>query len=166
MSLWEELDIDAPEVVEEICEEKEQSLTPFDFANSISYSKENLFADNDKAEKQYNSYIVNRALSFSPDIVLYANEMNVNNHLPKQVQFDFLRFTVRKKKRYDTWIKAEKEEENLKTVKEYYNYSNEKAKYALTILMPDQIDELKSRMFKGGMSEKRRKKKETIDIDG
>jgi hypothetical protein len=40
--------------------------------------------------------------------------------------------------------------ENLELIKEYYGYSNEKAKSVLSLLNDDQINELKMRIYKGG----------------
>lgn len=163
MSLCELLGIDEPvEVVEEPVQ-KAQKLTPFDFVNAISYGKDDLFNEHDDAEKAYNAYVVNRALSFSPDMVLFANEMNMYPHTPARMQFEFLKSSIRKKKRYDKWVKAEKESEDIAVIKEYYGYSNEKAKQALLMLAPHEIDELKTRMFKGGIvgKQKKSRKKET-----
>ena len=55
--------------------------TPFDFVNQIHHGKKDLIAEDPTAEKDYNAFIVNRALSFGHDTALFANEMNVNNHL-------------------------------------------------------------------------------------
>ena len=94
-------------------------------------------------------FIVNRSLSYFNDTVLYANEMNVNHHIDNRLQFDFFINTIRKKKRFSKWMKAE-EEDNIKVVKEYYGYSNEKARQALTILSNEQIEKLKAKVYKGG----------------
>lgn len=122
--------------------------TPFDFLKSINQSKEDIMVD-DIEEKAYKSYFVNRSLSYFPDTVLLANEMNIHHHLDNRLQFDFLLNTVRAGKRFAKWVKAETPE-HLEVVKEYYGYSDEKAKVALTLLSDNQIEELKQRVFKGG----------------
>ena len=122
--------------------------SPFDFVNSISETKQNIMKD-DLDEKSYEAYMVNRALSQFADTILFANEMNRNHHLDKKLQYSFLLNTIRKGKRRSKWAKAELPE-NLEVVKEYYGYSNEKAKVALTLLDNDQIIELKLRVYKGG----------------
>ena len=63
--------------------------TPFDYVKAISYTKEDMIVD-DITEKDYNPFIVNRALSMGIDTVLQANEMNQRHHLSKKLQFDFL----------------------------------------------------------------------------
>ena len=40
--------------------------------------------------------------------------------------------------------------DDLEYVKEYYGYSNEKAKQALSILTKEQIEHIKKSLFKGG----------------
>lgn len=128
--------------------EKKKAISPFDFANSINHSKDNLIVD-DWSEKQYNAFIVNKAMSYGPDTVIAANEMNARPHLASKMQYDFLLNVVRPKKRYNKWLKPEKEE-RLEIIKEYYGYSNTKAQEALRLLSEKDLDVLKQRMFKGG----------------
>lgn len=124
------------------------SLSPFDFLNDINYDKKNIMVD-DIAEKQYSSFMVNRGLSYFNDTVLMANEMNINHHLDNRLQFDFFINIVRKKRRFSKWNKPETISD-VEVVKEYYGYSNEKARQVLTLLTSKQIDELKKKVYKGG----------------
>jgi len=103
----------------------------------------------DVAEKAYTSFMVNRGLSYFPDTILFANEMNVHHHIDHRLQFDFFINIIKKKKRFSKWAKPINIE-NLELIKEYYGYSNEKAKSVLPLLNGEQINELKIRMYKGG----------------
>ena len=123
-------------------------MSPFDFINAINYSKKDIMID-DLDEKEYNSFIVNRSLSNFSDTVLYANEMNVNHHLDARLQFDFFINIVKKRKRFSKWNKAT-EIENLEIIKEYYGYSDDKAKSIYNLLNHEQIEQLKKRIYKGG----------------
>ena len=123
-------------------------MNPFEYLNAINSTKQDIMVD-DVAEKQYNAFMVNRGLSYFYDTALLANEMNKRAHLDNRLQFDFFINTIRKKKRFSKWMKAE-EEDNIKVVKEYYGYSNEKARQALTILSNEQIEKLKAKVYKGG----------------
>ena len=134
--------------VEEEKAYKTPSISPFDFVNAIHFSKDQMIVD-DWSEKQYNPFIVNRSLSFGPDTIIPANEMNSRPHLRKRMQFDFLCNIVRAKKRYNKWIKAEKLED-LSLVQDYYKYSSTKALEALKLLTPDQLKSIRKRMFTGG----------------
>ena len=127
---------------------KQPAISPFDFINAINYTKNDLIVD-DWSEKQYIPYIVNRGLSYGPDTVISANEMNSRPHLDKKLQFHFLINTVRPRKRYNKWIKAEKIEA-IDVVKTYYGYSTDKARQALSILTQKQLDYLKQKLKKGG----------------
>jgi hypothetical protein len=121
---------------------------PFDYVNSINISKKDIMTD-DISEKAYPAFMVNRALSYFNDTVLYANEMNVNHHLDNILQYHFLINIVRKKKRFSKWLKPQ-EVNNLELIKEYYGYSNEKAKSVLSLFNNEQIELLKQRIYKGG----------------
>ena len=123
-------------------------MNPFEFINSINTTKQNIMVD-DITEKAYNPFIVNRSLSYFKDTVLFANEMNINHHIDNRLQFDFFINIVRKKKRFSKFMKPETVSD-VEAVKEYYGYSNEKAKSALTLLTSDQINELKKKVYKGG----------------
>jgi hypothetical protein len=123
-------------------------MSPFEFVNAICDSKQNLIVD-DISEKSYNPFMVNRSLSYHYDTVLLASEMNQRAFLDKKLQFDFLINTVRKKKRFAKWAKPESSDD-LEVVKEYYGYSNEKARQVLPLLNSDQMGQLKQRIFKGG----------------
>jgi len=123
-------------------------MNPFEYLKAINETKKDIMVD-DIAEKEYNPFIINRGLSFFKDTILYANEMNRYHHLDHRVQFDFFINIIRKKKRWSKWIKAE-EVSNLKLIKEYYGYSNEKAKSALSLMSNEQIEQIKQRIYKGG----------------
>ena len=118
-----------------------------DWLNSINHTKEYIMEDGN--EKEYSPYIINRCLSSFIDTIMYANEMNKYNFLPKKLQYDFFINIIRKKKRFSPWLKQEKIKD-LEIVKSYYGYSNEKAKQALNILTKTQLDFIKSKLETGG----------------
>jgi len=123
-------------------------MNPYEYVKAINDTKQNIMVD-DITEKAYNAFMVNRSLSYFNDTVLMANEMNLNAHLDNRLQFDFYINIVRKKKRFSKWIKPETVSD-VEVVKEYYGYSNEKARQILTLLTSDQINELKKKVYKGG----------------
>ena len=124
-------------------------MSPFDFINQINHGKTNLIDEKPELEKEYKPFIINRGLSFNHDTVLYANEMNFHNHADSKLQFDFFLNSIRPKKRFSKWLRSSKIK-NLEYVKEYYGYSNEKAKQALEILNNDQLEEIKTIISRGG----------------
>ncbi len=125
-------------------------MSPFDFVNQINYGKKNLIDENPELERQYKQFIINRALSFNYDTVLYANEMNVKNHVDSKLQFDFFLNTIRPKKRYGKWLKRENNG-ILELIKEYYKCSYAKARDYITLLDDSQLDIIKQRLETGGL---------------
>ena len=123
-------------------------MNPFDYVTAINHGKQDIM-DDDLKEKAYNSVLTNRSLSYFPDTVAAANVMNQFHHLDNKLQFHFLLNIVRKRKRFSKWEKQETFDD-VEAVKEYYGYSNEKARSALSLLSPDQINEIKTRIYKGG----------------
>ena len=123
-------------------------MNPFEYANAINYTKRNIMVD-DIAEKAYLPYMINRQLSYFPDTVLAANEMNRHHHVDNRLQFDFFINIIRKRKRFSKWFKPE-QISDLETIKSYYGYSNEKARQVLHLLSTEQINELKNKVAKGG----------------
>ena len=123
-------------------------LTPFSYLNEINSSKKDIMVD-DIAEGQYVPFVINRTLSYFQDTVLIANEMNKHHHLDNRLQFDFLKGIVRKRKRFTKWAKPDTDAD-LAVIKEYYGYSVTDATQALSLLSPEQISELKSKLYKGG----------------
>lgn len=122
----------------------------FDYLNAINSTKEDLFKTEPQAEKEYKPYIINRGLSYFHDTVVQANTMNQHHSIPNEWQFAFLLNSVTKKKRFSKWHKAEDATESLKLVQEYYGYSSEKAKDALSVLSDEQLNEIKQKLNKGG----------------
>lgn len=120
-------------------------MNPFDYVNSINYTKKDVMMD----EKTYNSFMVNRSLSYFPDTVIFANEMNRYHHTDPRLQYSFLINTIRKRKRFSKWAKPEVEND-IEVVKEYYGYSNEKARQVLPLISPSQMETIKKKVNKGG----------------
>ena len=115
-----------------------------DWLNSINFTKDNLIEDDPEAIKSYPPYIVNRCLSGHLDTILFANEMNMYSNLDKDLQYSFLLYTLRKRKRFSPWLKKE-QIENLDLVKKHYGYSNEKARIAVNLLTKTQIEHIRNK---------------------
>ena len=121
-----------------------------EYLNAINSTKEKLMDSEDEMwEKKYPAYIVNKCVAPFQDTIFLVNEMNMNHHIDNKLQFDFLLNTLRTRKRFTPWAKASKNK-NLDIIKEYYGYSNEKAKSALSILNDEQIKTIMNSLNKGG----------------
>ena len=126
----------------------EVQMKPFEYLNSINYSKADIMID-DITENAYNSFMINRSLSYFPDTVGLANVMNQYHHTDKKLQYHFLINIIRKRKRFSKWFKPD-QISDIEAIKEYYGYSNEKAKQVFSLLSPEQITIIKKKVSKGG----------------
>ena len=100
--------------------------------------------------KDYKPFVVNRALSYHLDCILYVNELNRVPGIDKDMQYSYLLNTIRPMKRkFQPWQKSEVNKD-IECVKTYFGYSNQKAKEALRILNDEQIAEIKRKTDKGG----------------
>ena len=121
-----------------------------DYLNSINFTKKDLMKSEDKDwVKKYPAFIVNKILSGFQDTIMLVNEVNRNHFLDKDMQYSFLLNSIRSKKRFSPFLRANKLKD-IDLVKEYYGYSNEKAKTVLDILAKDQLKLIKEKLYKGG----------------
>jgi hypothetical protein len=121
-------------------------LNPFELIKSISSTKKDILEN----EKDYNAFMVNRGLSYFPDTVIYANEMNKFHHLDSRLQYHFLINTIRKRNRFSKWNKSI-ESDNISAIKQYYGYSNEKARDVLPLLSNENLKTIRGRIQHGGI---------------
>lgn len=124
-------------------------MNPFDFLNTINKTKVNLIDENPDNEQNYNAFVVNRSLSYFPDTVFMSNEMNRLHHVDSKMQYDFLINIVRTKKRFSKWDKPE-QRADLDCIKEYFGYSESKAKQVIGLLTEAQIRTIKEKVSRGG----------------
>ena len=128
-------------------------MSPFEFVKAIN-NKQDIIRD-DLDEKSYLPYLINHSFSYFSDTVLLANGMNANHHIDNKLQNDFFINTIRKNpKRFSKWNKV-KHDGDFEAVKEYYGYSNEKTRSALSLLSAEQINIIKQKVDHGGRKGKR-----------
>mgnify|MGYP003126729108 CR=1 FL=1 len=138
-----------PEVEEEEVYNRKTEL--FDFLNNITHKKINIMDIDNEIEKDYVPYVINKFLSQHIDTIEDADTMNSMSHLPNKLQFDYLINSIRKKfRRAEKWLKSETDLD-ISAVKEYYNYSNQKARDAIRILTAEEISYIKKKIYKGGL---------------
>ena len=114
---------------------------------SISSNKELAWPEIDGL---YEPYLINKALSYFPDTVLYADMMNRFFEIPKKAQYSYLINSIRPKKRFSKWAKKDKENPDFIAVQEYFQYNNKKTEEILKFLSPDQINNIKKELEIGG----------------
>jgi len=121
-----------------------------EYLKAINQSKEQLMdSDDEMWEKKYSPYIINRCIYPFTDTILLVNEMNIYNGLDSKLQFQFLLNSIRTRKRFAPWLKTSKIN-NLETIKEYFGYSDQRAKEVLNVLTDEDISYMKTKLDKGG----------------
>ena len=121
-----------------------------EYLNAINFTKKNVMDSEDRMwVKKYPAFIVNKILSGFSDTIMLVNEMNRNHFLDKDMQFQFLLNSIRSRKRFSPFLRANKLKD-IECVKEYYGYNNEKAKTALDILTKKQLKLIKEKLYKSG----------------
>jgi len=128
----------------------------FDFINDLSQNKKDLLTEEN--EREYSAYMINRFLSMNITTIMYVNEMNMNGHLPKRMQYDYYLNSIKKQKRYFKYIKH-KRQDDIDVIKEYHGYSEARAKEVLPIFTDEDIQYMKDRLNKGGVKNGKQKTK-------
>ena len=123
----------------------------FEYLNAITYKKKDIIGDDPIAEKFYEPYKINKALSQNRDCILYVNEMNFRPSTDKKLQFDYFINNIRKRfRKAEKWLTPESLND-IDCVKEYFKYSDEKARQALNILSDGDLVVIKETIQKGGL---------------
>lgn len=120
-----------------------------DFLKAINKTKEPLMDEDPFAEKEYVPFVITRTLSYFPDTIFHANEMNFRSWTDKKLHFDYLRSAIRPRSRFTKWEKQEKNDK-IDTIKAYYGYNDQRAREVVDILSDEDVMYMKSRMNKGG----------------
>jgi hypothetical protein len=124
-----------------------EKFTLIDYLNNINEKKGGVLQSPEL--KDYQPYIINRALSQQRDLIYLANEMNALNNVDKDMHYAFLYYGVPKKRRYGKWAKNEDDKESIRIIQEYYGYSYQRAKEVLPLLI-NKMAEIKKKLEKGG----------------
>lgn len=120
-----------------------EKTTPFDWLKSISETKKNLL-DHGHDIKEYIPFVVNKGLSYFPDSILYANEMNMRAHLSPRMQHDYLFHAIRPRARYSKWFKADAEEQKtIAAIAEYMQLSPRKVSQIMHLISDEQKEKMK-----------------------
>jgi len=130
-------------------------MNPFDYVNSINHKKNNLMngSDNDElSEKLYTPYVVNKALSYFADTVMFANQINQLHGVDSKLQYEYLLNSIKPKKRFSKWVKREDNDE-IEMIKLYFNYSDKKARQVYNLLSSDQINNIRNELVRGKENE-------------
>ena len=121
----------------------------FDFLNDINSGKKDIMTEEN--EKEYKPYVINRFLANSVETVRLAAEMSRLHHLTPRMQYDYLLHSVRRKKRFLKWTKADKQDK-IDVIKKFYDYSTVKAAQVAHLFSDEDVDTMRKRLNPGGTS--------------
>ena len=138
-----------------------KKLSPFDFVNAINNKKDYDLIETD--EDKYAPFIVNRAFSFFPDTIHFANELNkyASGIIDGKLQFDFYYHGLPKQKRWSggKWKKEGSsldEQEKLEFIKDHIlkssdGWDDRKILDVIDLFPDDYIETQQKQNEKGGM---------------
>lgn len=136
-------------------EKKQKKVGLFDIVNSIYEKKPYPWFE---IEKEYNAFMINRALSQGMDTVLFANEMNRLAHIDAELQAAYFLYNtgIRAKKRFNKWAKASEAEADVQLIMDHYKMNRRKAEEILDLV---DMDSIKLKSDKGGLNENTRNRR-------
>jgi hypothetical protein len=123
-----------------------EKVTPFAWVDSITQKTGDMMVEH--GEKAYPDFMVSRALSYFPDTIMHAAEINQYQNLDYRLKYDYYLNSVTKRKRFSKWGKR-KSDDDVKFIMEAWQYSRPKAEDAVKILTADQIKEIRATYTKG-----------------
>src|SRR6187549_3643907 len=125
-------------------------LNPFSFVKDIEFAKKDLM-DSEDAEKAYVPFVVNKALSYHMDCVMFGNEMNRRAFLDKKLQYHYFLDAIRSRRRlYNKWEKPEVLED-LAVIMKIYKCSRRIARTYLPLITPHELEILRDKTDLGGI---------------
>jgi hypothetical protein len=103
-------------------------------------------------ENEYVPFVVNRALSYHIDCILFAQDLNFYKNLDKKLQYDYLFYSIKPYKRpFRKWIKSGSSYDDIKLIQEYFNYSFKKAKEVSNLISEDQLNHIRKVLDKSSV---------------
>lgn len=120
-----------------------------DFLNTINNSKENVIDSDQKVEKLYPPFVVNRCFSYFPDTIFIVNQINCLGNADKKLQYDYLLYSIRPRKRFAPWQKKI-DDQDVDLVKQAYGVSEKKALEIMDLLDSEKLEKIRNSQFTGG----------------
>jgi clamp loader A subunit len=123
-----------------------EKVSPFVWVDAITQKKSDPMVEH--GEKAYPAFMINRSLSYYPDTIMHAAEINLYQHLDLKLQYDYYMEAVRSKKRFSKWGKKSTSKD-VELIMETYRFSRVKAEAASKILTKEQLAAMKESRERG-----------------
>lgn len=107
--------------------------SPFDYVKSINSGKRI------DVGTDYNQFYINEVFSHYPECVFIVSNINRQN-ISDQMHYDYMMSAIRPRKRkYIALNKKKRTDNDIFLISNFYKYSMEKAKEALSVMSDDQL---------------------------
>lgn len=132
--------------ISQLPEEKITKKSPFDWINNISTSREHWTVDS-----TYNMWMTAKAFLQHQDTVFIVSELTKLGITDPQAHYDFLFYSVPKRKRFGKWAKEIKnyDEKLLEYIQEKFCYNKKNALQMLEVMPQNEIELLKKEFQHG-----------------
>ena len=127
-------------------------MNPFEFIDSICTKKSHFPEFNRYYDSAYNPFVTNRHLSYFPDTIFLAQDMNLNWQIPRKMQYEYYYTSVRPKRRFKRWPPQRRTPEEVQLVSAFYGVNYRRAREYVNILSDEEISRIRSEMSEGGVS--------------
>ena len=132
-------------------------MTPFDHLKNLHTKKRKWDEFNDEEKKNFNVFIINKALSFNPNYLNIVNMVQkyTNNMLEPKEVFNLYYDLLPNKFRFYKWIKGtkDKNKEKYQILAEHFKCSSREIKDYIKLLDKKQINKI-LKLYKDGTSKK------------
>lgn len=122
----------------------------FDILNNINSGKDCSLFHESNYEKDYNPFMINRALMQNQRTVMIAQQANKAVLIDKEMHHEFMMHAIKKNNSRAKWKKPDDKSEYLECVKQFYKVSEKVALQYLNILTIDECKVLLRKFDKGG----------------
>lgn len=120
-----------------------------DWLNSINDTKEDLITNPSDPGKSFPVFVVVRTMSYFPDTLFYANEINQHPVASNKMVYHYLLNSVRKRKRFSKWYKADKED-MISKIQKVCQVNRSKAVEIVETLTAEELKQFMCQMDEGG----------------
>lgn len=124
----------------------------FDYIKNINAGGPNLMRDSENdtlSEKEFLPWTANVAFSMNVDTILHANIMNLNSHLHPREVYEFYKYSVRPRNRFEKWVKYI-DNADLTLVCKIYSCNRTIGASYLSLMSKENLKQLRKTQILGG----------------
>lgn len=124
-------------------------VSPFEYWKVVNGQSRLTDDLQDNFEKDYDIFMMNKIISFDPQLLLFCSKIPRFMHLPKKVHFEtlceFYKSKYGRKSIYIGYSNKDKVSDDVKAVSDYYNISHTDAANYLTMISDDDLSMIRTK---------------------